>query len=69
MREWDGKLHAEGGSGALVVVEGCDGAMVGLEDPAAEGEPDAGSILLGGEEEIEDFWQVIGVDAGAVVAD
>ena len=46
-----------------------NGAIVGTHNLTGEGETDAGTIRLGGEERNEDLFLALGRDWGAIVAD
>lgn len=65
-QRWEGDLKRR----ALAAVLQNDGGMMGLQDAAGDGQPDAGSTLLaaGGEERVEQSRCVSGRDAPAIVA-
>src|SRR5262245_59048235 len=66
----DRELHLEAAAPPQLAFDR-DGSAVASHDAVTGGEPEPGADadLLGGEERIEDAPQVLGRDAGAVVAD
>src|SRR4051794_23573580 len=70
----DGEPDFEAAAGAVVV--GGDLAAVGLDEPAGDGQPEAGAAVAGGgaggaatEGDVEDPVELVGGDAAAGVVD
>jgi hypothetical protein len=65
-RFWE--VNGERGANAELSVE-AELASVFAHDGEHGGEAEAGAVFLGGEKRVKDFFDVLGFDAGAVVAD